>query len=152
MKIEVASDPTEEHPVSAVDIVIGEASARGISLAEETDVDATAGSSSSSRSRRRPRSPSHEPRQSHKRHKLSIAKYLDLRASEGDEVDSLESDDEVVDISHLREVRRAGLQSLSEDLDVIAQRYGTDARPSFTLSEAGGSETKCYFMDFYSRE
>ncbi|KAH0825726.1 hypothetical protein J3R83DRAFT_9929 [Lanmaoa asiatica] len=150
-KVEIASDPTEEHPVSAIDIVIEEARARGISLVQETHVDATADSSSSARSSRTPRRSPHKPRRSRKRRKLSITKYLDLRASEGDEDDSLESDDEVVvDIARLRGVGRAGLQSFSADLQDIAQRYGPDARSSSSSLEVETSEIRCYFMDFYS--
>ncbi|KAH0825889.1 hypothetical protein J3R83DRAFT_7696 [Lanmaoa asiatica] len=146
-KVEVASDPTEEQPVSPVDIILQEALDHGISLTEEVD-SATAELSTSSR---RARSPSQEPGETRKRRKLSIAKYLDIAAAEDEEDDSLDSDDEIgLDIPRLKKVEPAGLQSLANNLDDIINHYGTDAPSFYSRSEEEVSGTRCYFIDFYS--
>ena len=145
-KVEVASDPTEQQSVSPVDILLQEALVHGVSLAEEVDSAAAEPSSSS-------RSPPQEPGKTRKRRKLSIAKYLDVAATEDDEDDSLDSDDETgKDIPRLRKVGWTGLQSFANNLDDIANRYGTNAPSLNSRSEEEVSDTRSYFIDFYSRE
>lgn len=93
-KVEIASDPTEEHLVSAVDIVIEEARAHGLSLSNDNSHNTAMTSASSSLVVSGSRLPSKEPRWSHKHHKLTMQRYLDLNEEDNEE-DKSELDDEI---------------------------------------------------------
>jgi hypothetical protein len=161
-KVELALDPSEEHPVSCVDIVIETARTHGITLPDNKPHNTKTTESfhpipSSSQTGHHDQSRLHDLGQTRKRHKLAVNRFLDLDASEGDEP---ESDDEIQrDVSHLRQIGQSGLQTLSENLGDIASHYDADAgrqprglrRPS-DAPASGGADTKCYFVDFYSGE
>lgn len=162
-KVELASDPSEEHPISGVDIVIKTARTHGITISDDESHNTTTTESfhpipSSSQTGHHDQGYSHGLERTRKRRKLAVNRFLDLDASEGDEP---ESDDEIQhDFSHLRQIGRSGLHTLSENLGDIASRYDADVgssrqphglhRPSD--APASGHDTRCYFIDFYSCE
>ena len=161
-KVELASDPSEDHSISAVEIVIEAARAHGITLSNnESDDTATAESSCPSGSQKGSQGSSCDLGRTHKRRKLSEHRFLDLDAAEGDDEEEtdFELDDKIQhDLLRLRQIGRSELQAFSENLSGIASRYSDDTgRQSYSLpcrldAPAGGDVTRCYYVNFYSRE
>ena len=110
-KVELASDPSEEHSISAIDIVFEAARAHGVTLSDnESNNTTTADSSCQPGSQKGSQGSSHDLGRTRKRHKLSGHGFLDLDAAEGDEEEEtdFESDDDEIqrNISHLRQIGR----------------------------------------------
>ncbi|KAG9308195.1 hypothetical protein JVU11DRAFT_12290 [Chiua virens] len=154
-KVEVASDPTEDHLISAVDIVLEEARVRGISLSDQppSNIAVTDGSSFpvASRSRRLPSEP-----KSRKRRRIAVNRFLDLDATEEEEEEeetNSEPEDEISVHSlrsSQRHIGRSGVQTLTQDLNDIADRYAGAPRSHRVASQGQVEDTRCYFVEFYT--
>lgn len=149
-RVEVASDPTEEHRVSAVDIVLEAARICGITLSGDESATATPEPSFPVVSE-----PASELRRSRKRRKLAINRYLDIDAVEDEDEDEIEKESEdnpdgIRDVSHLRHMGRSGRQVFAKQVNDIADRFTTGgSRPS---PEEEGNTPRCYYINFHSHE